>query len=76
MAVLMVAGCQIKGTPISFFDASYPLPALIANTFGEMMSIPLYKSAIFLASLVLLILTLLGNFIGWIILLRIEEEQS
>ena len=76
MAVLMVAGCQIKGTPISFFDASYPLPALIANTFGETMSIPLYKSAIFLASLVLLILTLLGNFIGWIILLRIEEEQS
>jgi len=76
MAVLMVAGCQIAKTPISLFDPAYPLPALIANTFGETMSIPLYKSAIFLAAFVLLALTLASNLFGWSILLKIEEESS
>lgn len=74
MAVLMVAGCQISRTPISIFDPAYPLPALIANTFGETMSIPLYKSAIFLAAFVLLALTLVSNLFGWSILLKLEEE--
>ncbi len=76
MAVLMVAGCHIRQTPFSIFDPAYPLPALIANTFGETMSIPLYKSAIFLAAFVLLILTALSNLIGWSILVRIEEEKA
>ncbi len=76
MAVLMVAGCHIQETPFSIFDPAYPLPALIANTFGETMSIPLYKSAIFLAAFVLLILTALSNLIGWSILVRIEEEKA
>ncbi len=76
MAVLMVAGCQMAKMPTSLFDAAYPLPALIANTFGETMSIPLYKSAIFLASFILLILTLALNLFGWSILLKIEEEKS
>lgn len=76
MAVLMVAGCQMSKMAISVFDPAYPLPALIANTFGETMSIPLYKSAIFLAAFILLILTLASNLFGWSILLRIEEEKS
>jgi len=76
MAVLMVAGCHIQQTPISIFDPAYPLPALIANTFGETMSIPLYKSAIFLAAFVLLLLTALSNLIGWSILVKIEEEKA
>jgi phosphate transport system permease protein len=41
MAVLMVAGCSFQNFPKSIFDTVYPLPALIANTYGEMMSIPL-----------------------------------
>jgi phosphate transport system permease protein len=76
MAVLMVAGCQMKMTPISLFDPAYPLPALIANTFGETMSIPLYKSAIFLAAFILLLLTFVSNLFGWSILLKIEEERA
>lgn len=75
MAVLMVAGCQMAKMPASLFDAAYPLPALIANTFGETMSIPLYKSAIFLVAFILLILTLTSNLFGWSILLKIEEKN-
>lgn len=74
IAVLMVAGCAIGKSPFSIFDPSYPLPALIANTFGETMSIPLYKSAIFLVALILLFLTVIANVIGWYILMKIEEE--
>jgi phosphate transport system permease protein len=76
MAVLMVAGCHIQETPFSIFDPAYPLPALIANTFGETMSIPLYKSAIFLAAFVLLLLTAVSNLLGWSILIKIEEERA
>jgi phosphate transport system permease protein len=76
MAVLMVAGCDLHGFPKSIFDTAYPLPALIANTYGEMMSIPLYDAAVLLAAFILLIITTLFNMLGWGILLRIERAQS
>jgi phosphate transport system permease protein len=76
MAVLMVAGCALGVMPRSVFDPAYPLPALIANTYGEMMSIPLYDSAVMLAAFVLLIVTALFNMISWAILLRIERGES
>lgn len=75
MAVLMVAGCSLGVFPKSIFDTAYPLPALIANTYGEMMSIPLYDAAVLLAALFLLIVTSLFNMIGWGILLRIERRE-
>jgi len=74
MAVLMVAGCTIHGFPKSIFDPAYPLPALIANTYGEMMSIPLYDAAVLLAAFILLIVTMLCNIVGWGILVRIERK--
>ncbi|MBM4430429.1 MAG: phosphate ABC transporter permease subunit PstC, partial [Chloroflexi bacterium] len=40
MAVLMVVG-NVAQVPKSLFAPAYPLPALIANNYGEMMSIPL-----------------------------------
>ncbi len=55
IAVLMVVG-NVARVPTSVFDPAYPLPALIANNYGEMMSIPLYDSALLLAALILLIL--------------------
>jgi phosphate transport system permease protein len=76
MAVLMVAGCSLHGFPKSIFDTAYPLPALIANTYGEMMSIPLYDSAVLLAALLLLIVTTLFNMLGWGILLHLERRES
>lgn len=60
IAVLMVVG-NVPAIPRSLFDPAYPLPALIANNYGEMMSIPLYDSALMLAALVLLAVVLLFN---------------
>lgn len=76
MAVLMIAGCSLHGFPRSIFDTAYPLPALIANTYGEMMSIPLYDAAVLLAAFILLVMTTLFNMVGWGILLRIERSES
>jgi phosphate transport system permease protein len=74
MAVLMVAGCAIGMIPKSIFDPAYPLPALIANTYGEMMSVPLYDAAVLLAAFILLAVTASFNMIGWSILLKAESE--
>ena len=76
MAVLMVAGCAMGIFPHSLFDTAYPLPALIANTYGEMMSVPLYDAAILLAALVLFILTVAFNMIAWGILLYLENREA
>jgi len=74
IAVLMVAGCALGIMPKSIFDPAYPLPALIANTYGEMMSIPLYDAAVLLAAFILLVVTAVFNIVGWSILLRVERE--
>jgi len=67
MAVLMVVG-NVPIIPKSIFDAAYPLPALIANNYGEMMSIPLYDAALMGASLLLLLIVLIFNIIAAMIL--------
>ena len=53
LAVLMVCGNMV-GIPESLFDSAYPLPALIANNYGEMLSLPIYESALMFAALILL----------------------
>ena len=73
IAVLMVCGNNAI-VPHSVFDAGYPLPALIANNYGEMMSIPLYDSALMFAALLLFIIILLFNVISRIILNRLERN--
>lgn len=75
IAVLMVIG-NVAQMPKSVFDAAYPLPALIANNYGEMMSIPLYDSALLLAAMILLAVTVFFNVIAWSILLRIERQHA
>lgn len=73
MAVLMVAG-NVAKLPSSVLDPAYPLPALIANNYGEMLSVPLYDSALLLASLVLLLIVLFFNILSRIILIRVERR--
>lgn len=63
IAVLMVAGNVVQ-LPRGFFDAGYPLPALLANNYGEMMSIPRYDSALMLSAFVLLLIVILFNFLA------------
>jgi phosphate transport system permease protein len=69
MAVLMVAG-NVARVPHSVLDPSYPLAALIANNYGEMMSVPMYDSALLLASLILLVVVLLFNVGARLVLIR------
>lgn len=73
IAVLMVCG-NVPVAPTSVFDAGYPLPALIANNFGEMMSIPLYDSALMFAALLLFVIIFLFNLVSRVILNRIEYK--
>jgi len=73
IAVLMVCG-NIPVLPKSVFDSGYPLPALIANNYGEMLSIPLYDSALMFAAFILFIIIVLFNTISRIILKRIERK--
>lgn len=75
MAVLMVVG-NVARAPSSVFDPAYPLPALIANNYGEMMSLPLYESALMLAALVLLVLVLIFSVAAQVVLVRLERRYS
>ncbi|MFV8326212.1 phosphate ABC transporter permease subunit PstC [Flavobacterium sp. ZS1P14] len=75
IAVLMVCG-NLAQVPKSIFDSGYPLPALIANNYGEMMSIPMYDSALMFAALLLFVIILLFNTISRIILFRIDKRTN
>lgn len=75
MAVLMVVG-NVPAAPKSVFDAGYPLPALIANNYGEIMSVPLYDSALMLAALVLFIVVLTFNILARWFLVRAERRAE
>lgn len=73
MAVLMVVGNVVQ-IPKGIFQPGYPLPALIANNYGEMMSIPLYDSALMLAALILFVVVLMFNFASRIAIIRLEKN--
>jgi phosphate transport system permease protein len=74
MAVLMVVGNVVQ-VPHSIFDAAYPLTALIANNYGEMMSIPLYDAALLGAALILLLVVLVFNVASRLVLLRLVRNE-
>lgn len=73
MAVLMVVG-NVPKIPGSIFDPAYPLTALIANNYGEMMSIPLYDAALMAAALILLVVVFLFNFGSRLILIPLIKN--
>ena len=72
MAVLMVVGNVVK-VPNSVFDPGYTLPALIANNYGEMLSIPKYDSALMFAALVLLAVSLFFNLVMHFLISRYNK---
>lgn len=71
IAVLMVCG-NIAQVPGSLLDACYPIPALIANNYGEMLSLPAYEAALMFAALILFIVVIVFNLLSRIILYRIK----
>ena len=74
IAVLMVCGCVI-GIPTGIIDACYPIPALIANNYGEMLSMPLYESALMFAALILFVVVLVFNLASRVVLYRLEVKR-
>jgi phosphate transport system permease protein len=74
MAVLMVVG-NVAAVPTSIFDPAYPLPALIANNYGEMLSIPRYDAALMGAALVLLLVILVFNVLPTLALRRVAGSK-
>ena len=74
IAVLMVVG-NVPQIPTSIFDAAYPLPALVANNYGEMMSVPLYAAALLGAALILLIVILIFNILSTLVLQRMLKRK-
>jgi phosphate transport system permease protein len=74
MAVLMVVG-NVARVPTSVFDPAYPLTALIANNYGEMMSIPLYDSALMFAALLLLAIVLVFNLMAKYVLVTLRKVE-
>lgn len=74
IAVLMVIGNVVK-IPTSLFDPAYPLPALIANNYGEMLSIKNYDSALMFASLLLLLIVICFNMAARLIISRYNSKN-
>jgi len=73
MAVIMVVG-NVAKIPGSVFDPVYPLPALIANNYGEMMSIPLYDAALLGAALFLMLVVLIFSITSRLVLVRLMQH--
>lgn len=75
MAVLMVCG-NIPAVPHSVFDACYPLPALIANNYGEMLSLPSYESALMFSAFILFAIVVIFNGLSRFTLNQIEKRYQ
>lgn len=75
IAVLMVCG-NFTDIPKSIFDACYPLPALIANNYGEMMSLPGYESALMFAAFLLFLIIIFFNAVSRLILNQINHRYQ
>jgi phosphate transport system permease protein len=74
LAVMMLVG-NTPHIPRSLFDGAYPLPALIANNYGEMMSVPLYESALMGAALMLLLVVLAFNMGARLVIERLVRRK-
>jgi len=75
IAVNMVIGGTIR-LPSSIFNPGETLASLIASKYGELMSIPIYESALMLVALILFIVVLLFYFIGFLFLRRAKKRWN
>ena len=73
LAVMMLLGNTVQ-IPGSLFDTAYSLPALIANNYGEMMSVPLYESALMASALLLLLVVLVFNILARTVIVRVQQQ--
>lgn len=75
IAVNMIVG-GIPRLPSSVFSPGETLASLIASKYGELMSIPLYESALMLVALILFIVVFLFNFLGVLVLRRARKRWN
>ena len=73
IAVSMVVGNSSK-VPENLFDSGQTLASLIATRYGELMSVPLYESALMFVALILFIVVLFFNILGFLILRRTKKR--
>ncbi len=74
IAVAMLVG-NLPRVPASLFDSGATLPSLIASTYGEMMSVPLYDSAMMFLALILILIVLAFNYLAGTIKNRFVRMQ-
>ncbi|MBR7067673.1 MAG: phosphate ABC transporter permease subunit PstC [Bacteroidales bacterium] len=74
VAVLMVCG-NLPKAPRSLLEACYPIPALIANNYGEMLSQPLYEAALMFAAFILFFVVLVFNLGSRVVLRRMAKDK-
>jgi phosphate transport system permease protein len=75
IAVNMVVG-GVPKIPATLFNPAQTLASLIASAYGEMMSVPLYESALMFVSLLLFIVVVTFNILGGIILRRSKRRYK
>ncbi|MBN2598960.1 MAG: phosphate ABC transporter permease subunit PstC [Candidatus Thermoplasmatota archaeon] len=75
IAVNMVIG-GIPRVPSSVFEPGQTLASLIVSAYGEMMSIPLYESALMVVALILFIVVLVFNILGIFVLRRAKRRWN
>jgi len=75
IAVNMVIGGTIR-LPSSIFNPGETLASLIASKYGELMSIPVYESALMLVALILFIVVFLFFFLGFLLLRRAKKRWN
>lgn len=75
IAVNMVIG-GIPRMPSSIFQPGQTLASLIVSAYGEMMSVPLYESALMMVALILFIVVLLFNLLSVIILKKAQKRWN
>ena len=61
---------------LKIFDGAYPLPALIANNYSEMMSVPLYDAALMTAALILLAVVMFFNVLARLVINRLVKKEG
>jgi phosphate transport system permease protein len=75
IAVNMVVG-GITRTPTSVFSPGQTLASLIVSAYSDMMSSPLYESALMMVALILFIVVVLFNVFGIFILRRTKKRWN
>jgi len=74
IAVMMVVG-NVPQIPNSLFSPAYTLPALLANNYGEMLSIPGYESALNLTALLILLIVLIFSLLSRLYLNQMRRKS-